>query len=109
MDDYDLRNRTNNALERYNRRINSLFLTPRPSLALFVTKIEEESRAQVIRLEDIRYGRVVPQEPNEDNIISTIPPMYSNYETVTDQNVSKWKGLITSIRLFEKNEIKCVS
>ena len=42
--DYDLRNRTNNGLEQYNRSMNELFPTPHPSLPLFLQTIERESR-----------------------------------------------------------------
>ena len=79
---YDLRNRTNNALEKYNRRINGFYPYPHPSLALFVTKIEEETRYQIKRLDDIRYGRVVPDEPNEA-IINAINPVYTNFQVPT--------------------------
>ena len=41
---YDLQNRTNNALERYNRTMNELFPTPHPSLLLFVQTIESQAR-----------------------------------------------------------------
>ena len=37
----DLQNRTNNALERYNRSFNDKFSSPHPSLLQFVTTIEE--------------------------------------------------------------------
>ena len=47
-------NRTNNALERYNRRMGKKFLK-KPSLIEFV--VEEESRFQAEKLQDIRIGR----------------------------------------------------
>ena len=40
----DLANRTNNALERYNRSMNDKFPTPHPTLLVFVQTIELESR-----------------------------------------------------------------
>ena len=81
-DDYDLRNRTNNALECYNRRLNSFFPSPHPSLPHFVQKIEEESRYQAKRLDDMRYGRVVVPE-SSDAIIEDIPAVYVNFSPST--------------------------
>ena len=40
---FDLENRTNNALERYNRPMNEKFPTPHPSLIVFIHSIELES------------------------------------------------------------------
>ena len=59
--------------------MNKLFPIARPSLPLFVTKIEEESRYQVKRLEDIRFGRVVPDE-YEEPIIGDIPGLYLQFQ-----------------------------
>ena len=79
---YELRNRTNNALENYNRCVNSLFPTAHPSLGHFVHKIEEESRYQLKRLDDIRFGRVIT-EPQEA-IIVEIPALYTNFVAPQD-------------------------
>jgi len=75
---YDLQNRTNNALERYNCAINDLFPTPYPSLLLFVQTIESEAREQVQRLDDIRVGRVVPCEYMEATI-NEVPAIYTTF------------------------------
>ena len=48
-----LQNRTNHALERYHRTTNEKNPTPHPSLKVFVTSLEKESRNQ-------NYGEVVP-------------------------------------------------
>ena len=56
----DLQNRTNIALERYNRTLNDKLSSPHPSLLQFVTTMEEEGRLQVRRLDDIRNGKVEP-------------------------------------------------
>ena len=53
---YDLVNRTNNGLERYNRHFNGLF-NKKPSLLEFVQIVEEESRFQDQKNTDIRCGR----------------------------------------------------
>ena len=75
---YDLQNRTNNALERYNRAMNDLFPTPHPSLLLFVQTIESEAREQVQRMDDIRVGRVVPLAL-EELTINEVPAIYTTF------------------------------
>ena len=70
---FDLQNRTNNALERYNREMNDKFTTPHPSLILFVQTIEIEGRYQVQRLQDITVGRIVPDQL-QDLTINEAPP-----------------------------------
>jgi hypothetical protein len=67
-------NRTNNALERYNRHFNDLF-PKKPSLIEFVQILEEESRKQAAELEDIRKscrGKPTYQE----RTIPAIPAAY---------------------------------
>ena len=75
----NLQNRTNNALESYNRVMNDKFPTPHPSLPLFVQTIENEARYQVTRLNDIRLGRVVPPVYDETTI-NAVPPCYTTFE-----------------------------
>ena len=65
---FDLANRTNIALERYNRSINDKFPTPHPSLLFFVQKIELESREQVDRCKNIHRGRIRVPRLQETNI-----------------------------------------
>ncbi len=70
----DFVNRTNNALERYNRRFNSLF-PKKPSLIEFVQVVENESRAYA---EDLRQVRTKRRGENlrDDPTIPTIDPAY---------------------------------
>ena len=69
----DLQNRTNNALERYNRSFNDKFSSPHPSLLQFVTTIEEESRFQVRRLNDIRDCDMEPPKNKGSTLFE--PPL----------------------------------
>ena len=55
----EIQNRTNNALERYNRTLNDKLSSPHPLFIQFMTTIEEEAHEQVIRLHNIRTGNVV--------------------------------------------------
>ena len=75
----DLQNRTNNALERYNRTLNDKFSSPHPSLLQFVTTVEEEAQFQVRRLDDIRNGKVEPPK-NKGSIFFEPPLCYKNFE-----------------------------
>ena len=74
----DYQNRTNNALERYNRKINEIFATPHPRMNKSVTLIEKDARYEVVRLNNIRSGLDTAQDhltPYE-----TIPDEYTMYE-----------------------------
>ena len=64
---YDLVNRTNNGLERYNRHFNGLF-NKKPSLLEFVQIVEEESHFQDQKNTDIRCGRRKEVEHEERTI-----------------------------------------
>ena len=55
-------NKTNNALERYNRHFNSLFGTDHPQLVAFVIILRDEADRIVQRLEDVDKGREQPPE-----------------------------------------------
>jgi hypothetical protein len=71
-------NRTNNALESYNRRFNALFLKE-PKLIEFAMIIEKESREQAQIRQDIVTGR--KQEPERKDIwIPTIPESYIQFK-----------------------------
>ena len=48
--------RTNNGLERYNKRLNSLFNTNRLSILSFISILKKESTFQVDKLDKIRHG-----------------------------------------------------
>jgi hypothetical protein len=55
----EVRNRTNNAIECYNRRFNDLFPT-RPSLLLFVQVVEAKSQNQATKRDKIWTGKALP-------------------------------------------------
>jgi hypothetical protein len=74
---FDVVNRTNNGLERYNRHFNRLF-NKRPSLLEFVQIVEKESRFQDQKLNDIRYGRRKEVE-REERTIPVVPVAYSDF------------------------------
>lgn len=58
----DLRNRTNNPLERQNRELNSLFPTPHPNLLVFVETIKTDSTNNVAKIDQIkRNARKAPK------------------------------------------------
>ena len=75
---FNPQNRTNNALESYNRVMNDKFPTPHPSLPLFMQTIEIKSRYQEQRLQDIRVGRVVPRVYDKATI-KAVPPCYTTF------------------------------
>jgi hypothetical protein len=77
-------NRTNNALEKYNRRFNDLFSKGTPSLAEFIGVVEEESRYYAKKLRNIRRGIERPIEYAEANI-PKIPDAYLDIEWESDE------------------------
>ena len=76
QDDHVALLRTNNALERYNRRLNDKFRTPHPALPKFITTLEEESRYQVQHQNDARRGIVVAPTTTQSEL-QEIPEFYS--------------------------------
>ena len=58
--------RTNNGLERYNRRVSELFQQSKPSLINFIETLELESRNQLDELDDIRKGLVINRKRKRD-------------------------------------------
>ena len=82
----DVMNRTNNGLERYNRRFNGLF-DKQPSLMEFVEIVEKESRMMAQRLEDIRKGR--EGRPSYKGV--TIPEIPEGYDTFKKNAIKKAK------------------
>ena len=76
---YDLINRTNYGLERYNRHFMGLFRT-KPDLFQFVRILQNETRYQVEKLSDIRKGR----RREVDRDLVTIPQIPNSYYD--------WKG-----------------
>ena len=64
LSDTNVAGRTNNALERYNRRLGDHFAMPHPSLITFVSTIGREFDYFSILLNNIRTGR--EPSPNID-------------------------------------------
>ena len=73
-----LQNRTNNALECYNRYLKTLFKGSHPSLLVFIKTIEKEARHQVQKVEDIKYGKAEAPVRSSANI-KTIPEEYYSF------------------------------
>ena len=59
-----------------------MFPTPSHSLPLFVQTIKIDSCEQIERLENIRYGRVVPDELRETTI-NAVPLVYDRFQVPT--------------------------
>ena len=74
---FDVVNRTNNGLERYNRHFNGLF-NKKPSLIEFVQIVEEESHFQDQKNTDIRCGRRKEVERVEGTIL-VVPQAYFDF------------------------------
>ena len=74
---FDVVNRTNNGLERYNRHFNGLF-NKKPSLLEFVQIVEEESHFQDQKNTDIRCGRRKEVE-REERTIPVVPQAYLDF------------------------------
>ena len=87
-DEYiELVNRTNNGLERYNRKFNGLF-PKKPSLIEFVRRLEEESRAQASRRDQICSGKEVEVERPKPTI-PKIPQAYRQYKSNAEKAKAK--------------------
>ena len=69
--------RTNNGLERYNRYLNTTFMTNGPLLLTFILSLQEETKKQVARLERIRNGQDAKNHRSSVYDTETIiePPM----------------------------------
>jgi hypothetical protein len=61
-------NRTNCALERYNKTLQNAFPSPHPNIQVFVQTIAGEARRIAIELENIQKGFVPMPQPSEANI-----------------------------------------
>lgn len=76
----DLYNRTNNGLERYNRKLGEIFPSPHPSMIEFVVKLEEEGRRVVQKLDDIRAGKINAPVHQELTVPSFLPRAYFDFQ-----------------------------
>ncbi|KUF91609.1 Hematopoietic prostaglandin D synthase [Phytophthora nicotianae] len=71
----DIVNRTNNALERFNRDLNESFSSAHPNLLPFMAVIKQKSKDHVELIEDIRHHR--QEAPPHGNLITVeIPAAY---------------------------------
>ena len=86
-------NRTNNALESYNRRYQNLFPTSsrKVRLAEWVEITEQESRYQAEMLEDIRRGRQ-NQPKRKSKTINEVPKEYLIFKKHLELENKKKKG-----------------
>lgn len=72
-------NRTNNPLERYNRRLNDLFRNPHPRIAQFVDVLRTEADHQLKKLERIIRGEKQPRK-HKPVIFTSVPTMYKTFK-----------------------------
>ena len=73
-------NRTNNPLERYNRRYNDLFPnTSQPHMIQWITKIKEDANEIVQQLKLIQSGRYGKQRAHQPPTIYPIPDDYHSF------------------------------
>lgn len=70
-------NKTNNALERYNRHFNQVFPSKHPSLLCFAENLRKEMDRIIQRIENVRKGREDPPTYQE----TTFPPIPQEYES----------------------------
>jgi hypothetical protein len=74
----ELVNRTNNALERYNRELNKAFPTAHPSMMDFVSVIRSESLRTLEQYENVKSGR--QKKPVHAPVtLWTIPAAYHTF------------------------------
>lgn len=83
-DDIDITNRTNNPLERYNRRINEAFPVAHPNLLQFVHVIRDEAKRYCQMIENIKKGiETSPKHERSYNI--EIPSLFKTFKTSLDK------------------------
>jgi len=73
----DIQNRTNNALERYNRHLKSLFSSPHPSILKFIEVLKKESTRIWDILCDRTHERDIVEYP--DVMLPDIPKEYESF------------------------------
>ena len=77
-------NRTNNALERYNRRFNSLF-SKQPNIIEFNQIVMEESIRQAETLQNIRSGKKL-ETVRQEVYVPDIPEEYQSFKDYVDRD-----------------------
>lgn len=92
----DVINRTNNPLERFNRRMKNAFPAAHPSMAVFVNTIKDLSVEYVSMLERIKRG-TVPRPRHAPLSVTPLPEDYLNY--VSAKNVAATSSLMESTQL----------
>ena len=93
---YVLRNRTNNALERYNKKMNKAFLGMKPSFFLFVDVCEDESRDQYRVQGLLREGKMVIVH-HKSARINAVPAIYESH-VYTGKSYKKQKQYTNGTR-----------
>ncbi|CAN0061560.1 unnamed protein product, partial [Heterosigma akashiwo] len=71
--------RTNNALERFNRILHSLFST-RPNVVLFAEKIRAYSQEVVVELQRIQGKRSKPAQHSNEGYVPELPAEYASFK-----------------------------
>ena len=84
----DLYNRTNNGLERYNRKLGEIFPSPHPSIIEFVVKLKEEGERQVQKLNDVRAGKVNAPDHQELTVPLFVPRAYYDFQAAKKASVA---------------------
>jgi hypothetical protein len=72
-------NRTNNPLERYNRRLNDAFSSPHPTMSQFVETLKNEASFYVDKLERIKKRKEKPAFHKEVTVFP-IPLDYHKFK-----------------------------
>ena len=93
---YVLRNRTNNALERYNKKMNKAFLGMKPSFFLFVDVCEDKSRDQYRVQGLLCEGKMVIVH-HKSAQINSVPAIYVSH-VYTGKSYKKQKQYTSGTR-----------
>jgi hypothetical protein len=80
----ELRNRTNNGLERYNRRLGSKFTNHQPPLEQFVTVVKKEAHSYIKKGNDIR-ARLSAAPTRHRVVPPRLPRDYAAFQADADQ------------------------
>lgn len=92
-DDIELKNRTNNALERYNRHFNGIVPRNHPNLMVFTQALRQEADRIVQRMDLVRRGLERVDEEVANRVASTIeiPDEFHSFETPKEAGERKKK------------------
>ena len=94
----DVINRTNNPLERFNRKLKNAFPVAHPSMAVFVNTIKDLSVEYVSMLERIKR-RTLPPPRHAPLTLIPLPDDYENY--ISAKNVAGTTTLMESTQLHQ--------